>query len=152
MIPSLVGRSQQQLGPPQRQGETTTGVGGALRPRAERGVPVAIGGAGGDGGGGVRAVRGVRGVPVLLDLQHEQLRGHELLLRHRLQPPGEALRHLRLHAPNLRLRRHHQLHPALLILAFLITHFVFFFDWLSNLNLGLRLGSGVSSTFCVLNF
>ena len=131
----LVGRSQQQLGSPQRQGETTTGVvGGVLRPRAERGVPVAVGGAAGgggddvDGGGGVRAVRGVRGVPVLLDLQHEQLRGHELLLRHRLQPPGEALRHLRLHAPNLRLRRHHQLHPALLILAFLITHFVFFFD------------------------
>ena len=134
MIPSLVGRSQQQLGPPQRQGETSTCVGGALRPRAERGVPVAVGGAAGgggddvDGGGGVRAVRGVRGVQVLLDLQHEQLRGHELLLRHRLQPPGEALRHLRLHAPNLRLRRHHQLHPALLILAFLITHFVFFFD------------------------
>ena len=85
----LVGRSQQQLGSPQRQGETTTGVvGGVLRPRAERGVPVAVGGAsgggGGDGGGGVRAVRGVRGVPVLLDLQHEQLRGHELLLHHRL--------------------------------------------------------------------
>ena len=109
-------------------------MGGVLRPRAERGVPVAVGGAAGgggddvDGGGGVRGVRGVRGVPVLLDVQHEQLRGHELLLLHRLQPPGEALRHLRLHAPNLRLRRHHQLHPALLILAFLITHFVFFFD------------------------
>jgi len=60
-------------------------MGGVLRPRAERGVPVAVGGAAGgggddvDGGGGVRAVRGVRGVPVLLDVQHEQLRGHELL-------------------------------------------------------------------------
>ena len=102
-------------------------MGGVLRPRAERGVPVAVGGAAGgggddvDGGGGVRAVRGVRGVPVLLDVQHEQLRGHELLLLHRLQPPGEALRYLRFHAPNLRMRRHRQLHPALLmILAFLM--------------------------------
>jgi hypothetical protein len=112
VIHPLVGRSQ-QLG----RGETTV-VGGVRRPRAERGVPVAVGGAAGggdDGGGGVRAVRGMRGVPVLLDVEREQLRGHELLLLHRLQPPGEALRHLRLHGPNLRMRRQQQLHTALLI-------------------------------------
>jgi hypothetical protein len=41
-------------------------------------------------------------VPVLRGVERELLRGHELLLRHRL----------RLHAPNMRLRRQQQLHPA----------------------------------------
>jgi hypothetical protein len=52
-------------------------------------------------------------VPVLrVAVQREQLRGHELLLRHQLQPPRQALRHLRLPSENLRLRRRQQLHPA----------------------------------------
>jgi hypothetical protein len=48
---------------------------------------------------------------VLRGVERERVRGHELLLRHRLRHPRQALRLLRLHAPNLRLRRQ-QLHPA----------------------------------------
>jgi hypothetical protein len=67
--------------------------------------------AGGDrhGGGGVRAVRAVHGLPVLRVVEREQLRGHEMLLRHRLQHPRQALRRLRLLSPHLRLWCH-QLH------------------------------------------
>jgi hypothetical protein len=54
----------------------------------------------------------VSGVPVLRGVERELLRGHELLLRHRLRHPRQALRRLRLHAPNMRLRRQQQLHPA----------------------------------------
>jgi hypothetical protein len=61
-------------------------------------------------GGGVRAVRAVHGVPVLPaggggGEQQLVVRGHELLLRHRLQHPRQALRDLRLHPAHLRLRR-----------------------------------------------
>jgi hypothetical protein len=77
----------------------------------EAGVP-AVGDAGGGdrhGGGGVRAVRAVHGLPVLRVVEREQLRGHEMLLRHRLQHPRQALRRLRLLSPHLRLWCH-QLH------------------------------------------
>ena len=88
-------------------------TGGGVRAGEERGVP-AIDDDGDGGGVVVRAVRAVPRVPVLLVVQREQLCGHQLLLRHRLRPPRQALRHLRLHAPHLRLRQR-QLHPVVVI-------------------------------------
>jgi hypothetical protein len=67
---------------------------------------------------------------VLRVVEREQLRGHPVLLRHRLQHPRQALRRLRLLPPHLRLWRHQLHQPAAMTthLLLLLIQFDLFHD------------------------